>query len=229
MAIFVLVHGGWAGGWHWREVASLLRAAGHEVFTPTLTGLGERVHLATPDIGLDTHIQDILMVLEYEDLHAVILVGYSYSGMVITGVAERAPERLAQLVYLDAYVPRDGESLLDMLGPNAAAFIEQAALAYGDGWQIPHDPPDAPRRTPHPLKTGQQPVSLTNPAAAALPRTFIYCTQDKDAMGPVGLPITQAAERARSDGRWRYRELQTGHSPWETAPRELASLLLEVV
>jgi hypothetical protein len=84
------------------------------------------------------------------------------------------------------------------------------------------------RRTPHHLKTGQQPVSLTNPAAAALPRTFIYCTQDKDAMGPVGLPITQAAERARSDGRWRYRELQTGHSPWETAPRELASLLLEV-
>ena len=186
MATFVLVHGGWAGGWQWREVASLLRAAGHEVFTPTLTGLGERVHLASPDVGLDTHIQDILMVLEYEELRDVILVGYSYSGMVITGVAERAPERLAHLVYLDAYVPRDGESLLDMLGPDAAAFIEQAAQAYGDGWRIPHDPPDAPRRTPHPLKTGQQPVSLTNPAAAALPRTFIYCTQDKEAMGPVG-------------------------------------------
>ena len=229
MASFVLVHGGWAGGWQWWEVASLLRAAGHEVFTPTLTGLGERVHLASPNVGLDTHIQDILMVLEYEELRDVILVGYSYSGMVITGVAERAPERLAHLVYLDAYVPRDGESLLDMLGPDAAAFIEQAAQAYGDGWRIPHDPPDAPRRTPHPLKTGQQPVSLTNPSAAALPRTFIYCTQDKEAMGPVGAPITQAAERARSDGRWRYRELQTGHSPWETAPRELASLLLEVV
>ena len=126
-------------------------------------------------------------------------------------------------------MPRDGESLLDMLGPDAAAFIEQAAQAYGDGWRISHDPPDAPRRTPHPLKTGQQPVSLTNPAATALPRTFIYCTQDKDAMGPVGLPITRAAERAKSDSRWRYRELETGHSPWETAPRELASLLLEVV
>ena len=228
MATFLLVHGGWAGGWQWREVASLLRAAGHDVFTPTLTGLGERVHLASPDVGLDTHIQDILMALEYEELRDVILVGYSYSGMVITSVAERAPERLAHLVYLDAYVPRDGESLLDMLGPSVAAFIEQAAQAYGDGWRIPHNPPDAPRRTPHPLKTGQQPVSLTNPAAAALPRTFIYCTQDKEAMGPVGAPITQAAERARSDGRWRYRELQTGHSPWETAPRELASLLLEL-
>ena len=168
MATFVLVHGGWAGGWQWREVASLLRAAGHEVFTPTLTGLGERVHLASPDVGLDTHIQDILMVLAYEELRDVILVGYSYSGMVITGVAERAPERLAHLVYLDAYVPRDGESLLDMLGPDAAAFIEQAAQAHGDGWRIPHDPPDAPRRTPHPLKTGQQPVSLTNPARGRL-------------------------------------------------------------
>ena len=94
MATFLLVHGGWAGGWHWREVASLLRAAGHEVFTPTLTGLGERVHLASPDVGLDTHIQDILMVLEYEELRDVILVGYSYSGMVITGVAERAADRL---------------------------------------------------------------------------------------------------------------------------------------
>ena len=112
MATFVLVHGGWAGGWQWREVASLLRAAGHDVFTPTLTGLGERVHLASPDVGLDTHIQDILMVLEYEELRDVILVGYSYSGMVITGVAERAPERLAHLVYLDAYVPRELTSLL---------------------------------------------------------------------------------------------------------------------
>ena len=229
MATFVLVHGGWAGGWQWREVASLLRAAGHDVFTPTLTGLGERVHLASPDVGLDTHIQDILMVLEYEELRDVILIGYSYSGMVITGVAERAPERLAHLVYLDAYVPRDGQSLLDMLGPDAAAFIEQAAQAYGDGWRIPHDPPDAPRRTPHLLKTGQQSVKVTNPLAPVLPRTFIYCTQDKEAMGPVGAPITQAAAHARSDGRWRYRELQTGHSPWETAPRELASLLLEVV
>ena len=227
MATFLLVHGGWAGGWQWREVASLLRAAGHDVFTPTLTGLGERVHLASPDVGLDTHIQDILMVLEYEELRDVILVGYSYSGMVITGVAERAPARLAHLIYLDAFVPRDGEAMLEMLGPGVAAFVEQAAQVYGGGWRIPHDPPDARRRTPHPLKTGQQPVSLTNPAAAALPRTFIYCTQDKEAMGPLGVPITQAAERARSDPRWRYRELQTGHSPWETAPRELVSLLLE--
>ena len=122
MATFVLVHGGWAGGWQWREVAGLLRAAGHEVFTPTLTGLGERVHLANPDIGLDTHIQDILMVLEYEELRDVILVGYSYSGMVITGVAELAPERISQLIYLDAFVPQDGQSMLDNAGARRGRF-----------------------------------------------------------------------------------------------------------
>jgi pimeloyl-ACP methyl ester carboxylesterase len=229
MTTFVLVHGGWAGGWQWREVATLLRAACHEVFTPTLTGLGERVHLGNPTVGLDTHIQDIIMVLEYEELRDVILVGYSYSGMVITGVAELVPERISQLIYLDAFVPQDGQSMLEMLGPDVGAYIQQMAQVYGDGWRIPHDPPDAPRRTPHPLKTGQQPVSVKNPSAAVLPRTFIYCTQEKEAMGPLGFPITQAAERASSDARWRYRELQTGHVPMETAPRELASLLLEMI
>lgn len=228
MATFVLVHGGWAGGWQMREVATRLRAAGHEVFTPTLTGLGERVHLASPDIDLETHIQDIVMVLEYEDLYDVILMGYSYSGLVVTAVAERVPDRLAQLVYLDAYVPRDGESLAALLGPETVGFLEQVAQAYGDGWRLPHDPPDAPRRTPQPIKPLYQVVSVANPAAARLPRTFIYCTQEKEAMGPVGAPITQAAARARADSRWRYRELDTGHIPYETAPQELAEILLEL-
>jgi pimeloyl-ACP methyl ester carboxylesterase len=228
MATFVLVHGGWAGGWQWREIATRLRAAGHDVYTPTLTGLGERVHLAHPDVDLDTHIQDILMVLEYEDLHEVILVGYSYSGMVVTAVAERAPERLAQLVYLDAFVPSDGESLATMIGPELVAILEQVAQAYGDGWRVPHDPPDAPRRTPQPVKPMYQPVTVTNPAAARLPRTFIYCTQEKEAMGPMGVPITQVAASAKADARWGYRELDSGHVPLETAPQELADILLEL-
>jgi pimeloyl-ACP methyl ester carboxylesterase len=153
-----------AGG---RSHAARIRSRG---FHPTLTGLGERLHLANPDIGLDTHIQDILMVLEYEQLRDVILLGYSYSGMVVTGVAESAAERISQLIYLDAFVPQDGQSLLDILGPGVAAFIQQATQAYGDGWRIPHDPPDAPRRTPHPLKTGLQPVRLANPTTTALHR-----------------------------------------------------------
>ena len=193
-----------------------------------MTGLGERVHLAHSEIGLDTHIQDILMVLEYEALHEVILVGHSYGGMVITGVAERVAERLAQLVYVDAFVPRDGESLAAMIGPETTAVMVQAAQVYGDGWRIPHDPPDAPW-TPQPLKTGLQAVTIANPAAALLPRTFIYCNQEKDAMGPMGIPITQAAARARGDARWRYHELNTGHVPMETAPEELVTVLLEAV
>jgi len=228
MATYVLVHGGWAGGWQWREVATHLRAAGHDVYTPTLTGLGERVHLASPDIDLETHVQDILMVLAYEDLQDVILVGYSYSGMVVTAVAERAPERLAHLVYLDAFVPGDGDSLSALIGPELTAFLEQVARDYGDGWRLPHDPPDAPRRTPQPIKPMYQTVAVANPAAAAIPRTFIYCTQEKEAMGPMGIPLTQAATRANADERWRYRELNTGHIPVETTPQELADLLLEV-
>ncbi len=228
MATYVLVHGGWAGGWQWREVATHLRAAGHDVYTPTLTGLGERVHLASPDIDLETHVQDILMVLAYEDLQDVILVGYSYSGMVVTAVAERVPERLAHLVYLDAFVPGDGDSLSALIGPELTAFLEQVARDYGDGWRLPHDPPDAPRRTPQPIKPMYQTVAVANPAAAAIPRTFIYCTQEKEVMGPMGIPLMQAATRAKSDDRWRYRELNTGHIPVETTPQELADLLLEV-
>jgi pimeloyl-ACP methyl ester carboxylesterase len=221
---FVLVHGGWAGGWVWREVASHLRAAGHEVFTPTLTGLGERVHLATPETDLATHIQDILGVLEYEDLREVILVGHSFGGMVITGVAERVPERLAHLVYLDALVPEDGQSLADILGPEIRARLEGAAQAYGDGWRVPHDPPDTPRMTPHPLRTGVQALAVKNPAAKALPRTFIYCAEGKEEMA-TGFAITGAAQRAKADGSWRYLELPTRHVPMETEPLELAAAL----
>ena len=110
MATFVLVHGAWVGGWAWKHVAPLLRERGNDVFTPTLTGVGERVHLATPEVNLDTHITDIVNVIYYEDLEAVVLVGWSYSGMVVSGVLDRIPERLARVVYLDAEVPRDGES-----------------------------------------------------------------------------------------------------------------------
>jgi pimeloyl-ACP methyl ester carboxylesterase len=228
VATYLLVHGAYSGGWQMRNVAARLSKAGHDVFRPTLTGMGERVHLANPSIDLETHIQDILMVLEYEDLYEVILVGYSYSGMIVTAVADRVPQRLAQLVYIDAYVPRNGESLAMLFGPEIVGFLEQAAQAYGDGWRIPPDPLDEPRKTPQPTRPGYQPVTLTNPAAARLPRTFIYCKQDKEDMGPMGQPITQAAARARTDPAWRYREIDTGHVPWDTAPDTLAAALLDL-
>ena len=235
MATFVLVSGGWHGGWCWWKVAPLLRAAGHEVYTPTLTGLGERVHLGTPETDLDTHIQDVVGLLECEELTGVILVGHSYAGMVIPGVADRVTARLRHLVYLDAFVPAAGQSGVDLL-PGAEARFRAAADAHGDGWLVP--PPDPAgwgitdeadlRRmrahlVGHPLATILQPLRLAQPAGAGLPRTYIYCAEKAapDAS-------TAIAARLRDDPTWRYRELSTGHEAMITMPRELADVLMEV-
>lgn len=225
MATYVLVPGGWSGGWQWRSVAKYLRIAGHEVYTPTLTGLGERVHLARPDIDLETHILDIVNVIRFEDLTNVFLVGYSYSGMIITAVAERIPERLAHLIYVDAYLPNDGQSLAAIVGPEVMKMLGQIAQQQGDGWRIPHFPPDAPFRTDHLLNTAFQAIQLQHPAALALPRTFIFCTEGKEPSDLIMAPIAQAAARVKNDPAWHYHELATGHSPWETMPEALASIL----
>lgn len=139
MANYVLVHGGWFGAWCWYKVVPLLQAAGHSVYTPALTGVGEQAALLTPEIGLDTHIQDVVSLIETKDLQQVILVGHSYSGMVITGAADRVPDRIAQLVYLDAVVPRDGQSLVDT-APFIGRFLRREANKNGDGWRV--DAPD---------------------------------------------------------------------------------------
>ena len=234
MSTFLLVHGGWVGGWCWRRVTPLLEAAGHRVFTPTLTGLGERAHLCNAAIDLDTHIEDVVSVLQYEDLHEVVLVGHSYGGMVITGAAERAAERLAHLCYLDAFVPEDGQALADLVGPAIIADAREKAQLSTDGSRVPMPFPLAavgiekdadvvwmtPRLTPHPLNSMLQPVRLSNPAARALPRTFIYCS--KPAMGF----FERFAQKARSG--WRYREIATGHTAMVTEPRRVADLLLEL-
>jgi pimeloyl-ACP methyl ester carboxylesterase len=230
MITYVLLHGGWAGGWQWRAVAKRMRAAGYEVYMPTFTGLGERAHLASPEVGLETHIQDVLGVLEYENLHDVVLVGHSYSGMVSTAVAERVPERIAQLVYVDAFVPQDGQSLNDIVGSQLQAYFARVARSRGDGWRIPHDPPGAPRTprmTDQPLKTGEQAVEIKSPIAAALPRTYIACTQKSPTWSFTPI-LDQTAARAWAEG-WHYRELPTGHYPMETMPLELANLLLDRV
>src|ERR1700690_1514418 len=136
MATFVLVHGSFHGGWCWQNVARLLRPSGHEVYAPTLTGLGERSHLATPKTGLELHIQDILQVLEYEDLHDVVLVGHSYAGLIITSVAEQVPQRVARLIYLDAFIPHEGKSAFDLM-PGTEKQWAQTAVSQGDGWLVP--------------------------------------------------------------------------------------------
>ncbi|MCB0018641.1 MAG: alpha/beta fold hydrolase [Anaerolineales bacterium] len=226
MATYLLCHGGWVGGWQWREVKALLQAAGHTVFTPTFTGHGERVHLAHPGIDMHTYIQDVVNVLRYEDLHEVILLGYSLSGPVISGVAEQMPERIRHLVFLDTYLLADGQAMADQIDPELMRDLLAAAEAYGDGWRLPHDPPDAERRTEQPVKPVLTPLSLANPQAATIPRTFILCTQGDQDIGRLHTAIGQAAARVRSDPDWRYHELATGHMPMWTRPRELADLLL---
>jgi pimeloyl-ACP methyl ester carboxylesterase len=231
MATFVLIPGGWSGGWQWRSVVRLLQADGHEVFAVTLTGLGERWHLASPEIRLVTHVEDVANVLRFEQLDDVILVGHSYGGMVITGVAEQEPERLAHLVYVDAFIPEDGQSLFDLLGPDVRQHFENVAREQGDGWCIPYDPPDGPethRRTPLPIRVLEEPLSIRHPQASTVPRTYIACTDTLADLGDLGRPLVEAARRTRADPRWGYRELATGHVPMETMTVELTDLLREV-
>ena len=248
MATFVLVHGGWHGGWCWQKVIPFLEAAGHEVYAPTLTGLAERASELSPDVGLDTHIQDIVGLLEEKNLHGVILVGHSYSAMVITGVVDQVPERIAHLVYLDTFVPRDGESMVDifpmLIHQMLIRQMRKQAQAHGDGYRVASHgtygvttEPDRSwvlsKVTPQPLKTLEQPLHLKNPAIVSTkPRTHIDCTGS----GFFFLLIQRILARIlapralppREEG-WRLRQLPTGHDAMITMPRELADVLLEVV
>ena len=236
MATFVIVHGAWSGAHAWRKVRPLLRSAGHEVFTPALTGLGERAHLATPDVDLDTHIEDVVGVMEYEDLREVVLVGHSYGGVVITGAAERLAERLAQLGTWTPRSPRTASrsttSRLPTSVPRTRNAPVRGAMAGASRRQCLRPCP----MTSFPTSAGcsrgwshsQQPPSPSlcgskTPLQRPLPRTYIFCTVDKD-----GHPPPAYVERARSDPAWRYRELAAGHAPHVTAPRDLSDLLLEL-
>jgi pimeloyl-ACP methyl ester carboxylesterase len=232
MATFLLVPGAWLGGWCWRDVAAPLRATGHTVVCPTLTGLGERAHLISPQIALETHVSDIVALLHYRDLTGVTLVGHSYGGTVITAVAERVPDRTRRLVYLDASVPRDGQSNNDVIGPTIAAQLRAAAASGGEGWRVPPAPyvierlSDAlrpwveARLTPHPLRPLDEPVCLRSREAAALPRAFIRSS-------PQSNLYQGLIDRARDAG-WYCREISGGHYSMFTQPEAVASALHEL-
>jgi pimeloyl-ACP methyl ester carboxylesterase len=230
MATIVIAHGAWSAAWAWKKMRPLLQARGHDLHIPTYTGLGERAHLASREIGLQTHIADVLGTLEYEDLRDVMLVGHSYGGMVATGVADRARARVRRLVYLDAFVPRDGQSLLDLLPPPMRERMREAARTAGEGWRVPPNPvpPDTsetdlawlmPRRVMQPLRAFEEPLRLTEPEGG-VPRVYIYCTRiaPDDVFGPF-------AERARREAGWQYVPIDASHSPNVTAPEALATLL----
>jgi len=236
MATYVLVHGGAHGGWCYQRVARLLRSAGHEVYTPTMTGLGERSHLVGPEVDLDLHIRDITAVLHYEDLREVILVGHSYGGMVVTGVADRAADRVGRLVYLDAANPVNGQSLVDVSGPIIEAVRPHGTVA--DGVELVLLPaPDAgrlygitdtrdlawmaERLTGHPWRCFEQPLKLTNEAALwAIPQYHIVCTSTLATRNP------DLMAKARAAGRlW---DIDTGHDLMITEPRAVADALLQI-
>ncbi|MGB2955609.1 MAG: alpha/beta fold hydrolase [Anaerolineales bacterium] len=228
MATYLFCVGGHTGGWWVREIGieSQLREAGHEVFRPTYTGVGERIHLSNPNIDLNTHIQDILMVLEYEELEDVILVGHSYGGMIAAGVAEKCPERIAHMVTLDGIIPNDGQSVADIIGAQVMEFLKGNAKAHGEGWQvIPDWPGVKPRHTGHPLATMQTKIDISNPKAAEIPKTYIFCTEGKEELPIIQYTIDQVP-RVKSDPNWEYYEIQTDHELTETD--ELVGILLDI-
>jgi len=226
-ATYMLVHGATAGGWIWPPIPAMLQQAGHTIYTPTLTGLGERAHLLSPDIGLHTHIDDVVGVFAYEDLRDVILVGHSYGGAVVTGAAERIPERIRKLVYLDALIPEDGQAVINLYPRDIAELLSQYVKSGGDGWRYPPpEPKRDPRFADHPARTMFEPLTLANHRARTIPRAYIYCT-DKGEAGPQHQGIIQTAVRVRAAG-WPFYEINTGHHPMQTAPEELVRILLSL-
>jgi pimeloyl-ACP methyl ester carboxylesterase len=217
----VIVHGAWGGAWAFKNVEGLLRQKGFQVYRPQLTGQGDRVHLARPDIGLNTHIDDVVNTILYEDLHDIILVGHSYGGMVISGVADRVPDRIKRLVYLDAMVPNDGDSAMSAM-PGGADFIKK--LTQGDymvpSWVKPDQP--VPHDVPQSLKTFTDPIVLKNEAARKIPATYIL-TVDKGKEAKDDSFFAQS-QRAKERG-WSMLQLTADHNPQWSAPEALAEML----
>lgn len=223
MATFVLVHGGFSGGWIWKSVRAYLETEKHRVYTPTLTGLGERSHLISPILDLETHILDIENVLRFEELNDVVLVGTSYSGMVITGVADRCPERVNHLIYVDAFVPENGESVFDLVTPSLRSQFLAQANTQGDGWRVSPLSDGDPRRTAQPLKTLRQAIRLTHGKDLPVRRTFVRCTD------PRSPSIESSDQRVRQAPGWNYIELETSGRAAIQAPKRLSQTLLDAL
>ena len=244
---FVLMHGAYHGGWCWRDVAARLRAAGHAVFTPTQTGVGERSHLLSTDIAIDTFVDDLANVLRFEDLHDVVLVGHSFGGNAITGVADRMPERLRHLVYLDAMIPVAGKSVMDTMPAHVVAKMRDASQASSGGVSMAVPPVKffgitdeaqaawvMGKCTPHPISTYATPITLNHPIGNGVPCSYIAVTPH---FAPTGVSRDQAkalAEQhvqtapAAGESLWRYVEMAAGHDAMVTHPAELSELLLDI-
>jgi pimeloyl-ACP methyl ester carboxylesterase len=240
MANFVLVHGAWHGGWCWQRVTSALQEQGHRVYAVTLTGLGERAHLLAPAITLDTHIDDVINAIEVEELHDVILAVHSYAGMIGTAVADRLGKHLKHLVYIDAVLPKPGES---WSSTHSAATQQQRLSAAHATTRFSFLPPDPEvfglhgddhawvkrRQTPHPGNTYQTPLEFDINRVAAIPRTFVSCSQP--ALATIDPSRLRAKDPEFWGGAWlpnsRFVELKTGHDPMISEPSALVKILLD--
>jgi len=234
MSTFVLVHGAWHGSWCWKRVRSLLQAAGHEVFTPTLTGLGERSHLLKPEIDLETHISDVLNLIRWEDLSDVVLCGHSYGGAVVTGVADRIPERIRALVYLDAFVPDDNENVLQHVPEAQVEQILAAAKSIGEGWKVPPIPAEVfnvneadrdwvnDQCTFQPIQTFQQRISLSGGIRKIENIVYIRAAGFQE-----GSPFPPFEKKARAAG-WKTLQIACGHDVMLDQPQQLTAALVDV-
>ena len=234
MTTFVLLHGAFHGAWCWRDVSPILRAAGHNVFTPTQTGVGEKAHLLRHDITLDVFVEDVVAVLEAEEMTDAVLVGHSFGGNAITGAAERVPGRIRSLIYLDSMVPESGVSPLETLTTEVAERRRRLAAESG-GLSIPPPAPDAfgvpegekadwlrRRLTPQPFGVFDSALTLERPPGNGLPCTYVVCT------APLYLPLERHRARVRTIPGWTVREFAASHDAMVTHPRETAELLMEL-
>ena len=229
---YVLVHGAWHGSWCWKRIRKRLQDAGHQVFTPTLTGLGERSHLNSAAVNLSTHIADVVNLIRWEDLSSVIICGHSYGGNVISGVADQVPERIRTLVYLDAFVPEDGECLFDLLHPPEwAQQMRLQAQTAGAGWNVPPIPAEHfnvnlrdaawvnAQCTSQSIASFEEPIRLNRVPSRTHDATYILAT------GWDNSPFRVAHERAKAKG-WRTLTVTCGHDVMLDLPGELTDLLL---
>ena len=232
---YVLIHGTYFGGWCWKDVAGRLRALGHRVYTPTLTGLGERGHLISLDPSLETHVEDIARMLRYEDLEDVVLVGHSFAGVVVSALADRMPERFRHLVYLDAQLLLSGESPASIAPPSTMERYRRTAYETEGVMVVPPPSPAAigatdermadwlkQKLTPQPFGTYTDSIELAHPLGNGLPATYVACTD------PPFPNVARAHERAREIEGWTYVELPTGHNAMLLMPQEVTDLLAGV-
>ena len=239
MANFVLTAGAFFGAWCWERVVPQIRSCGHVAYPITFTGMAERSHLLTRDVGLKTHVDDVVNLIEFDDLRDVVLVGHSYAGMVVGCASHRVPDRIAHIVYLDAFVPEHGKSIFDLQAKRFREMLQERARVEGEGWKIPPLDPRSESlgitdsddvewvrsmQTDHPLRTLADPAELGNADASAIPKTYMFCTEN-----PPDGSFARIARRIKETADWRYVELAAPHAVMISAPETLTKNLMGVL